>query len=287
MRVNLFKYAALAVFMLGIFNAPAQAELSSEAGDEAVNYAPLLVSQAVHVIKPIACAIDSGSGFLLGVDDQTLVQCGDNRITLSRIVRARQSAETDNATHIVVQLDVKQSKAGKAVLRVDDFPTAFVDAVSTTDLNGDGKPDFILDLGSHGNGLAAEIGGVFFLLSNSGGYQYIAMTNLMQSSPRYVRFGDSTSAVMVLQRLFSGRNQSTSVRGTDGKSHTFFSFDLLQFDAATPKGIKLANALDKRFPFLTQYTYEPTHAETALISAAKKRALWRDPLQGGVFGKLY
>ncbi len=212
-----------------------------------------------------------------------IAHCGEHDITVSGISKARKHEEDEDATHVMVSLGGRQQKASKVVFRARDFPSEFVDSVSFADLNGDGKDDFILNLSSHGVGLAAEFTGTLYLLSSVSGYRYLTLAG-MNHIPRYLRFGDSPQVALVLQRL--GGGNSEQIRALDKKPHLFFVFDLLQFDATAPKGVKLNNSLDARFPFWTLFSHTPSHAETTLLTLGMKKIMWDDPLQQAVSGRL-
>jgi hypothetical protein len=225
----------------------------------------------------------------------TIAHCGKHDITVTGISKARkpkarkqrEDEEDEDATHVVVSLKGRQQKASKVVFRAQDFPAGFVDRVEVADLSGDGEDDFILNLSDHGVGLAAEFTGTLYLLSTASGYRYLTLSG-MNHVPRYLRFGNNPQAVLELQRI-GGPNSDREgawIRSLDKKPHLFFVFDLLQFDAAAPKGAKLNNSLDARFPFWTLFTNTPSHAETTLLTSSAKKSMWRDPLKSELSGML-
>lgn len=250
----------------------------ASAEESGTEYAPLFAPEQALPIQLAACTMKADSGFVLMTDNPISAHCGEFDITVSGISKARKQGEDEDATHVVISLNGRQQKTSKAVLRVQDFPAEFVDSAEFADLNGDGKDDFILNLSNHGVGLAAENIGTVYLLSTASGYRYLTLSG-MNNISRHLRFGNSPQAVRVLQRM-------EGVHALDNKSHTFFVFDLLQFDATAPKGAKLNNSLDARFPFWTLFTYNPSHAETTLLSPVTKKSLWQDPLKKANFGKL-
>lgn len=264
-------------FVLMIFGANLCCGVAS-AEEGGTDYAPPFAPESARPIQLAACTIKTDSGFVLMTDNPISAHCGEFDITVSGISKARKQGEDEETTHVVISLRGRQQKTSKAVLRVQDFPAEFVDSAEYADLNGDGKADFILNLSNHGVGLAAENIGTVYLLSTASGYRYLTLSGMANIS-RHLRFGNSPQAVRVLQRI-------EGVHALDNKSHTFFVFDLLQFDATAPKGAKLNNSLDARFPFWTLFTYNPSHAETTLLSPATKKSLWQDPLKKTNFGKL-
>jgi len=256
---------------------------SAWAESDWLDYAPLFSPEQARPVQLSACTLEADSGFILDTGARMSAHCGEFDITVSGISKARKHEENEAATHVVVGLKGRQQKASKVVFRVSDFPSEFVDSVAFADLNGDGKDDFILNLSSHGVGLAAEFTGTLYLLSSASGYRYLTLSGMNQI-PRYLRFGDDPQIVLVLQR--EGGRDGAQIDTLDNKPHTFFVFDLLQFDAAAPKGAKLNNRLDARFPFWTLFTYNPSQAETTLLSPATKKSQWQDPLKNESFGKL-
>lgn len=254
------------------------------AGADEPDYVPLFAPESVHSLKLADCMLQAESGFVMNINETTTAHCGDHDITIIGVAKSRR--DTGETTHVAVNLTGRQQTTFEAVLRLNDFPASFVDSVEFADLNGDGKDDYVLNLSAHGNGLAAKIGGTLFLLSSAKGYRYLGLAEVMNNVPRYVRFGDNPQAVLILQRWVLDKNGSHSVRGLDKKSHTFFVFDLLQFDTDAPKGVRLNNSLDARFPFWALYTNEPSHAETTLLTQSRKKVRWHDPLARAVSGRL-
>lgn len=224
--------------------------------DFLLDYGPRFAPELLHIIKPATCTIKKESGFILDTNTPTIAHCGDHDITITGISKRSQVSDVEETTHVLVDL-VGQKKSSRVILRLQDFPAEFVDTAEFTDLNGDGKDDFILNLSAHGNGLSAELGGTLYLLSTTNGYLYLALADVVKSISHYVHFGNSQQAVLVLQRLVKDKNGLNSIRAKDGKLHTFFVFDLLQFDARARRGASLNSNLDKRFPFWTLFTNQP------------------------------
>lgn len=261
--------------------------VAAPVSDETESFAPSFSADILQPVHPAACARQADADFVQNTNIPIIANCAGTLVTITGVSRSNKVESTEKTTHVLIHLARERKKPVFAELPLMDFPAEFVDAVEFADLNGDGETDIILNLSSHGNGLAAEIGGLLFLLSNASGYQYLAIDGVMNSVPRFVRLVNSPSAVFVLQRLANSQSGRHALRGRDGKSHTFFIFDLLQFDTSVPSGIKLNNRLDPRFPFWTLFTDTPTHAETILLSRQSKRSLWHDPLKKAVYGRLF
>lgn len=259
---------------------------SALAENKWINYAPQFAPELAQPLKIAECRLEAETGFILNTNEKMKAQCGTHTITITGIQKPAMRGEVET-THVVLELDDDQHKTVRTIMPAEDFPAEFVDSAQFADLNGDGKDDFILNLSYHGVGLAAEFTGTVYLLSSTTGYRYLTLSG-MNNVQRYLRFGNTPQAVLVLQRIGGPNNdrESEEFRTLDNKPHLFFVFDLLQFDATAPKGAKLNNSLDARFPFWTLFTYIPRHAETTLLSSATKKLLWKDPLKKESFGRL-
>jgi hypothetical protein len=239
-----------------------------------LDYTPAFSSQAVVPVNMVPCRILSGSGFLLQAGEATVARCVDQEVSL--VGKTASDDPDGEVQHIRIKLTGKRTDSHAVEFTAQEFPGAFIDAASATDLNGDGKADFMLQLGSHGNGLAAEQGALLFLISQDDSYRVVALDGVMiGAGVRLMKFSGRPAAVLLLQRMAS---EGMHIKGSDGRTHLFFIFDLLRF---TPdgSGLELANTLDPRFPFWTQMTERPSHAETHLLSDVKKKKLWHDPLR--------
>jgi hypothetical protein len=162
----------------------------------------------------------------------------------------------------------------------------FLDTVHSTDLNGDGKADFVLEFSFHGNGLAAVRTQVVFLVSDLKGYRFSHFKGL--TSPALAQFGAvqptavlPPSALSSAVSVFSAGRFAADVgakpKTSDGKPHVFFVFDLLGFAAgeSLPSLIKYDG-----FPRWVLYQENPGAKETTLITSSEKSKLWSSPLKG-------
>jgi hypothetical protein len=161
----------------------------------------------------------------------------------------------------------------------------FLDTVHSTDLNGDGKPDFVLELSFHGNGLAAVHTQALFIVSDPKGYRYSHFKDI--TSPALSQFGSaersavlaSAATIFNVGRFASalGGPQSGKVKTSDGKPHVFFVFDLLGFMPAESLPILIKQA---SYPRWVLFQQRADASETKLISAQEKSKLWASPLIG-------
>lgn len=237
------------------------------------DYGPRYESKDIRVLKPIPCILKAETAFVFNTDEVISAQCGKDELTITGIEQGHKNGEEKTTTHVRIKLKREQQPPLSTTIRESEFPADFVDGVSTLDLNGDGKPEYIIDLSSHGNGLAANIGGVIVLLSRNDGYQYLSMGELIMNQNRFLKSKKNDATIMVIERLIQHR------------THHYFVFDLIRFPLDSRHGVASANKLDSRFPFWTLYTEKPTHTQTDQLSPAAKRTLWHDPISQIYFSR--
>jgi hypothetical protein len=238
------------------------------------DYGPRYEPKDIQFLTPTPCTLKAETAFVMNTDEVISAHCGKDELTITGIEQGRKSSDEEKTTtHVRIQLKRSQQPPISTIMPESEFPGDFVDGVSTLDLNGDGKNDYIIELSSHGNGLAANMGGVLLLLSSKEGYQYVSMGQLITNPNRFVQFNKDKTVVMVLQRLYPYR------------SHNYFVFDLIRFPLGSAHGVRSANTLDTRFPFWTLYTDVPTHTQTDRLNFAAKRALWCEPVSQMHFGR--
>lgn len=258
--------------------------LADESVDLTPAYGPVSKPGTVQPVKLSKCKTEGDA--MLGWE--FAADCAGHFIIFSPYPRARREDEDNwpGPAKVKVKLKMDGRPVMQAMVEYKKFPGGFLDEVSYADLNGDGKPDFILKTSSHGVGLAYELGaGWFFLLSSDRGYQYLSLTEMMQDS-RIVRFDHQPTATLLLQRLATVSNNSDTLKGSDGKPHTFFTIDMIKIDPTATEGARLDNSSDARFPFWALFTDKPTHLATALLTPEHKKSLWHDPLVKASSGKL-
>jgi hypothetical protein len=129
------------------------------------------------------------------------------------------------------------------------------------DLNRDGRPDYVLEYETGGNGIPPVY--VIFLLSTGEGYTLTCTTShfeendfiFIQGTPRMIH------SVMWM-------NQP----GTDGKEHSFWIYNLLGFDNGD---VKIDNSGAGIFPKIVWYSNAPNYRETTLLTPEQKAGLIR------------
>lgn len=136
---------------------------------------------------------------------------------------------------------------------------------STTDLNRDGIPDFILVTHSGGNGLAAQITYITFLLSSPAGYIGHTVFSF-DSEPRDLVDLDGDGSPEFVHCMFVGGEV-----GRDGKSHNYWAYNLLRFSGTD---IVSVNRADRRFPKWIMFSHDANHTETRQLTADQRERLW-------------
>jgi hypothetical protein len=175
------------------------------------------------------------------------------------IIRILQPPKVETGTSIEIV-----DPSGKTILRprhVSEF-CSYVD-VYWSDLNKDGKPDFIILSWSPGCGLPAD--DITFALSNKNGY---AITTIPTFSP------DANDFVDIKHNGTCQFIQTTLIncpKARDGKEHNFWVYNLFEIKGSK---IILNNSMDRRFPKWVWYSFKPNHRETDLISSAQKQYMW-------------
>ncbi|MDD2722291.1 MAG: hypothetical protein PHH47_13395 [Gallionella sp.] len=280
-KQRLLLVLAKCLLVVGVYSGQARAEATVAQEEMDYSYAPLFSAQVAKRFEPKVCSLIEGN-MLYWVGESVTFNCGVRTISFNALAGKGKKKPPEGEEGVAERVRIRLADAtftAETILR--GLPNGFIDYAWSADLNGDGKEDYIIELGSHGNGLAAETCSYLFLLSDAKGYRYTEVSEAMQTqpSPILLQFGGNPTPVMLLQRMAKSSNGSDKLRGQDGKSHVFFKFDLLQFDPATPRGVKVSNQLDSRFPFWTQFTEKPSHAATNLLSESVKRAEWRDPMK--------
>lgn len=153
------------------------------------------------------------------------------------------------------------------------------DAEATmADLNGDAQPDYVVVTHSGGNGLAAQITLLNFLLSSPTGYV----------ARELVSYDAMPSDLVDLNR--DGRPEFVHCmsvwgdKGKDGRSHNYWAYNLLGFSGTE---IVSANRSSPDFPKWIAYTHAENHKDSAQLTAEQRKRQWMQiwsPRQG-YFGR--
>lgn len=153
------------------------------------------------------------------------------------------------------------------------MPASFTNRMTTSqmevfsgDLNGDGEPDFIVNVWSGGCGLAADGSEVTFLLSSKDGYRATSFYLYAFGHKDLVRFKPAGPVYFIFNDLISSDGEKTR----DGRAHNFWVYDLLRIDG---NRFVPANAERPGFPKWIWFTNRDNHTETTQLSQAQKNRL--------------
>jgi hypothetical protein len=140
------------------------------------------------------------------------------------------------------------------------------------DLNQDGRPDYVLEYATGGNGITPVY--VIFLLSTGEGYALTCTTSHFEESDFILIQGKP-------RMIHSDLGQIEKC--ADGKLHSFWTYNLLAFDKGD---VKLDNRGAGVFPKVVWYSNAPNYRETTMLNAEQKAELirwaqsyWREKLE--------
>ena len=138
--------------------------------------------------------------------------------------------------------------------------------VYSCDLNGDGQPDYIVNVWSGGCGLAAEGSEVTFLLSGKDGYRAASFYLYAFGNKDLVRFKAHGPVYFIFNDLIGSDGEKTR----DGREHNFWVYDLNRIDG---NRFVPANADQPGFPKWVWFTNKANHTETTQLSQEQKNRL--------------
>ncbi len=138
--------------------------------------------------------------------------------------------------------------------------------VSGCDLNGDGQPDFIVNIWSGGCGLAADGSEVTFLLSSKDGYRAASFYLYAFGNEDLVRFKPQGPVYFLFNDLIGSDGEKTR----DGREHNFWVYKLKRID-----GVRIvpADADQPGFPKWVWFTNKDNHEETTQLTQEQKKRL--------------
>ncbi|MEI6194778.1 MAG: hypothetical protein WCS42_10655 [Verrucomicrobiota bacterium] len=138
--------------------------------------------------------------------------------------------------------------------------------VFSGDLNGDGPPDFIINVWSGGCGLAADGSEVTFLLSGKGGYRASSFYLYGFGNQDLVRFKAGGPVYFIFNDLIGNGGEKTR----DGRDHNFWVYDLYRIDG---NRFVPADAEQPGFPKWVWFTNKANHEEATQLSPDQKNRL--------------
>jgi len=136
--------------------------------------------------------------------------------------------------------------------------------VYSGDLNNDTLPDYIVNIQSGGNGLAAEMSEATFILSSASGYR--ARSFEMWDFGQQDLICINKKNYLVLTQFVSSNADSTR----DKRNHNFWVYQLncIDGDRFVPANRELLG-----FPKLVWFSHKENHKETNLLTDQKKKQL--------------
>jgi len=159
-------------------------------------------------------------------------------------------------------LDKAQNRELIAPVELEGAMVGF-SGVSIVNITPDGKPDFVINNMSGGVGLAGGYASLTLLVSTPQGYRPFVVATYDPSLKDWLRLG-KTCALVQTTPIWAERTR-------DGRPHTFWVYNLLQFDQGRAR---YANSTLPEFPKWILYSFKPNHQATRLLSPQEKRQLW-------------
>lgn len=153
------------------------------------------------------------------------------------------------------------------------LPVPFTNSMATDqmevyscDLNGDGQPDFIVNVWSGGCGLAADGSEVTFLLSSNDGYHAASFYLYSFGNKDLVRFKPQGPVYFIFNDLIGSDGEKTR----DGREHNFWVYNL---DRIAGNQFIPADAEQPGFPKWVWFTNKENHEETTQLMQEQKSRL--------------
>jgi len=89
-------------------------------------------------------------------------------------------------------------------------------------------------------------------------------------------FPDASDFIIIDKKPYFIHTSSHQVRKcTDGKSHSFWVYNILSFEKDE---IKVMNSINESFPKTIWYSFKPNHKETSLLTVAQKAEIQKESL---------
>lgn len=173
---------------------------------------------------------------------------------------------------VYLRLDTR--KRYKLGAKEEDF--GFLESVHSADLNGDNEPDFILEFGYRGNGLAATIRNMVFLVSGPQSYSWQHIPRLRSPAAAQFYLSDGGRAVFLTSRTASDATSTRAIPSSkDRKQHNYWVFQPIYFNKGTGLWSYIPQA---NWPIWVQYTREPQNKPTDLIEYPTIKRITQSPL---------
>lgn len=157
------------------------------------------------------------------------------------------------------------TKSGETLISREQFSCSdfFYMDIHQYDLNQDNVPDYVISTPYGGNGLAACLYQLAFVLSTDGDYKITTIDTHFLGMDSFIIIDEKPYCIQ------------TSVPGVahcnDGKDHAFWLYNLLTFTSGGE--VKVSNEIHPAFPKAIWYSFAENHDETTLITKRQKDVL--------------
>lgn len=134
------------------------------------------------------------------------------------------------------------------------------------DLNGDGRADFAVPVGSGGNGLGAMAAELVVMLSSGSTYRIWVIPTIAPGPEDFLHLGEGRSCTIIKTSYAnSGAHPDSPGR------HSYWVYNLV---AVRGDELVLANNLDPRFPKWIWWAGSSNHKPVRSLSGAEKQQIW-------------
>lgn len=134
------------------------------------------------------------------------------------------------------------------------------------DLNGDGRADFAVPVGSGGNGLGAMAAELVVMLSSGPTYRIWVIPTMAPGPEDFLRLGEGRSCTIIKTSYANSGAHSDSPR-----RHSYWVYNLV---AVRGDELVLANDLDPRFPKWIWWAGSSNHKPVRSLSGEEKQRIW-------------
>ena len=136
------------------------------------------------------------------------------------------------------------------------------------DLNRDGTMDYVLEVWSGGNGTAAEVCDLAFVLSSGREFHLTTVNSMSPSIDDFIDLNEDGRC----QFLHTAFVYGYPIRGKDGQVHNYWVYNILEVAGGS---LRLVNSIRPGFPKWILFTFKGNHEETNQLTQEEKDQLWR------------
>lgn len=175
-------------------------------------------------------------------------------------------ADSDKLGIQVAITDLNGARIAGPITVTDPSIEARPPSIWCGDLNGDGQPDFIVPIGSGGNGLGGLAADVVVMLSSGSEYRTWVIPTMAPGREDFLSLPGERNCTIVKSSYVDNGEPADSPR-----RHSYWVYNLL---AVTGDRIEPANARDPRFPLWIWWAGMSNHRPVRSLSPAEKLRLW-------------